>query len=59
MESPNTWRDFRLSSPGLGRTELLVGKSAKRFLAFTFQSIRSSGFDGSRRLARGLRGVPH
>jgi hypothetical protein len=43
MENPTTWRDFRLSSPGLDRTVLMVGNGAKRIRAFHIHSIRSSG----------------
>jgi hypothetical protein len=43
MENPTTWRDCRLSSHELDRTELMVLKVANRIRAVQFYSIRLSG----------------
>jgi hypothetical protein len=43
MGTPNTWRDYRLSSAELEITELMVGKSANRIKEFSVHSFRSSG----------------
>jgi hypothetical protein len=43
MENPTTWTYYRLSSPALDRTELMVGKCANSIRAVHFHSIRSSG----------------
>jgi hypothetical protein len=41
MQNPTTWRDCCLRTPALDRTEMIVGKVAKRLRAFHFHSIRS------------------
>jgi hypothetical protein len=43
MENPTTWSDYRLSSPALDRTELMLGKGAKHIRTFHFHIIRLSG----------------
>jgi hypothetical protein len=43
MENPTTWRDCRLRSAALERTELIVGKGANRIRAVHIHSIRPSG----------------
>jgi hypothetical protein len=43
MENPTTWFYYRLNSPALDRTELMVGKVANSIRAVHFHSIRSSG----------------
>jgi hypothetical protein len=43
MGTPSTWRDCRLSSAALERTELMVGKGAIRIRVVLFHSIQLSG----------------
>jgi hypothetical protein len=43
MVTPAKWRACRLKSPALDRTDLMVGKGAKRIRAIHNQIIRSSG----------------
>jgi hypothetical protein len=58
MGTPNTWRDCRLSSGALDRTELILGKCANRIIVVPLHSIQSSALAGTRRLAGGMRSVP-
>jgi hypothetical protein len=43
MGTPTTWRDCRLGSSALERSELMVGKGSNRISAVTFHIIQSSG----------------